>query len=71
VTLIAPDLVVLGGHLGEAPERLLDDLRRDLPPRLMRQLKGLKVEKVSLRPDAGAKGAACVGLERFVYEGTG
>ncbi|MBE0533924.1 MAG: ROK family protein [Rhodospirillales bacterium] len=71
VTLIAPDLVVLGGHLGEAPQRLLDDLRRDLPPRLMRQLKGLKVDKVSLRPDAGAKGAACVGLERFVYEGTG
>jgi Transcriptional regulator/sugar kinase len=68
VTLMSPDLVILGGHLGEAPERLFSDLRRDLPPRVMPQQRAkLRVERTSLGPDASAKGAACVGLEKFVY----
>jgi len=69
VTLLGPDLILLGGHLGEAPEALLDDLNRDLPKRLMPQFRDVKVARATLQPDAGALGAACVGLEKFVFEG--
>lgn len=69
VTLLEPDLILLSGHLGEAPAALLDDLRRDLPTRVMPQLRGIKIERAVLQPDAGALGAACVGLEHFVYQG--
>lgn len=68
VTLLAPDLIVLGGHLGEAPDALFDDLRRDLPGRVMpQQRQNLRIERTSLGPDDGAMGAACVGLEKFIY----
>ncbi|WIJ27014.1 ROK family protein [Devosia sp. RR2S18] len=68
-TLLEPDLILLSGHLGEAPPALLDDLRRDLPSRVMPQLRPMKIERAVLQPDAGALGAACVGLEQFVYRG--
>lgn len=68
VTLLVPDLIVLGGHLGAAPPALFDTLRRDLPGRIMpQQRECLRIERTSLGADAGAKGAACVGLETFVY----
>ncbi|GGA62145.1 ROK family transcriptional regulator [Pelagibacterium lentulum] len=69
VTLLGPDLILLGGHLGEAPAALLDALNADLPKRLMPQFRGVRVARATLQPDAGALGAACVGLEKFVFEG--
>jgi predicted NBD/HSP70 family sugar kinase len=69
VTLLEPDLVLLSGHLGEAPAALLDSLRRDIPEAVMPQFRGVKIERAVLQPDAGALGAACIGLERFFYEG--
>jgi len=69
VTLLEPELILLSGHLGEAPPRLLDSLRTDLPPRVMPQFRGIRIERAVLQPDAGALGAACIGLEHFVYQG--
>jgi predicted NBD/HSP70 family sugar kinase len=72
VTLLSPDLVVLGGHLRRAPDAFLDHLRRELPRRLMpQQRERLRIERVSLGSGDGALGAACVGLEKFVYSGGG
>lgn len=69
ITLLGPDLVLLGGHLGEAPDRFVSQLRIDLLERLMPQFKRLRIERAQLQPDAGALGAACVGLEKFIFEG--
>lgn len=69
VTLLEPDLILLSGHLGEAPQALLDDMRRDLPARVIPPFRNVKIERAVLQPDAGALGAACIGLERFVYQG--
>lgn len=69
VTLLEPDLILLSGHLGEAPAALLEQLRHDLPAKVMPQFQGVKIERAVLQPDAGALGAACIGLEQFVYQG--
>lgn len=70
VTLLEPDLLLLSGHLGEAPAALLEQLRYDLPTRVMPQFQGVRIEPAVLQPDAGALGAACIGLEQFVYQGS-
>lgn len=68
VTLLEPDIVVLGGYFGSAPEALFEDLRRDLPARLMPQRSAeLGILRTSYLELAGAMGAACAGLERFVF----
>ncbi|MBJ6987858.1 ROK family protein [Devosia sp. MC521] len=69
ITLLGPDLILLGGHLGEAPQEFIDQLKSDLTPRLMRQFEGVRIERAHLVPDAGALGAACVALEKYVFEG--
>jgi predicted NBD/HSP70 family sugar kinase len=69
ITLLGPDLILLGGHLGEAPQEFIDQLKSDLTPRLMRQFDGVRIERAHLVPDAGALGAACVALEKYVFEG--
>lgn len=69
VTLLEPDVLLLSGHLGEAPTQLLEQLRRDLPTHVMPQFQGIRIEHAVLQPDAGALGAACIGLEQFVYQG--
>lgn len=69
ITLLGPQLILLGGHLGEAPDAFVASLRADLPRRLMPQFQDVELAKATLQPDAGALGAACVGLEKFVFEG--
>jgi predicted NBD/HSP70 family sugar kinase len=69
-TLLAPELIIFGGHLKRAPDAFFDALGRDLPLRLMPQQRvRLRIGRVSLGGDAGALGAACVGLETFIYSG--
>src|SRR5690606_31558804 len=69
VTLLEPDLLLFSGHLGEAPSALLEQLRVDLPRLVMPQFQDIKIERAVLQPEAGALGAACIGLEQFVYQG--
>jgi len=70
VTLLGPERVVLGGDLNTAPDAFLNDLRRDLAPRVMpQQRERLKLGRTSLPGPAGASGAACVALESFFYSG--
>lgn len=68
VTLLGPERIVLGGDLNYAPDRFLEDLRRDLPLRVMpEQRRKLRIERTSLIEPVGVHGAACVALERFLY----
>jgi len=68
VTLLGPERVILGGDLNTAPDAFLEDLRRDLAPRVMpQQRERLKIERTSLPGAAGVSGAACVALESFFY----
>ncbi|MFV0493354.1 MAG: ROK family protein [Pseudorhodobacter sp.] len=68
ITLLEPEIVVLGGYFGSAPDAFFEDLRRDLPRRLMPQQGAtLGIMRTSYREQAGAMGAACAGLERFVF----
>ncbi|CAN7661622.1 ROK family protein [Neorhizobium sp. LjRoot104] len=68
VTLLAPERIVLGGDFNDAPERFLQELRSDLPPRVMPQQRiRLRVERTSLAEPVGVHGAACVALEQFLY----
>ena len=70
VNLLTPDLIVFGGHLGEAPESLFDHLRRDLPPRVMPHMGDiLNIQRSGLGPHAGAIGGAAAALDQFFYSG--
>ncbi len=70
VNLLAPDLIVFGGHLGQAPESLFDRLRAELPPRVMPHMRSLlRIERAGFGADAGAVGGAAVALDRFFYSG--
>ena len=70
VNLLTPDLIVFGGHLGEAPESLFQRLRRDLPPRIMPHVRDLlDIRPSSFGPAAGVIGGATVALEHFFYGG--
>lgn len=68
VTLLGPEMIVLGGDLGVAPEAFVSELRRDLPGRVMPQQRdGLRIERARFSDPAGAYGAACIALESFFY----
>jgi predicted NBD/HSP70 family sugar kinase len=70
VNLLTPDLIVFGGHLGDAPETLFARLRADLPPRVMPHMRGLlRIERASFGVAAGAIGGASVALDHFFYSG--
>lgn len=70
VNLLTPDLIVLGGHLGAAPESLYRRLRADLPPRIMPHVRDLlDIRRSSFGLQAGAIGGATVALEHFFYAG--
>ncbi|MGI6855908.1 ROK family transcriptional regulator [Mesorhizobium sp. 1B3] len=70
VNLLTPDLIVFGGHLGEAPDSLFDRLRSDLPPRVMPHMRDiLNIQRSSLGSQAGAIGGAATALDHFFYSG--
>lgn len=70
VNLLTPDLIVFGGHLGEAPDSLFDRLRAALPSRVMPHMRAnLRLERASFGRGAGAIGAAAVALDHFFYSG--
>lgn len=70
VNLLAPDLIVFGGHLGEAPADLYLRLAEDLPPRVMAHMRPrLRLERSRFGWRAGAIGAATVALDQFFYSG--
>jgi predicted NBD/HSP70 family sugar kinase len=70
VNLLTPDLIVFGGHLGEAPDSLFDRLRVDLPPRVMPHMRDiLNIQRASFSSQAGAIGGAAVALDHFFYSG--
>lgn len=70
VNLLTPDLIIFGGHLGEAPDSLFDRLRRDLPPRVMPHMRDiLNIQRSSLGSQAGALGGAAAALDHFFYSG--
>jgi predicted NBD/HSP70 family sugar kinase len=70
ITLLTPDLIVFGGHLGEAPESLFAHLRQHLPPRVMPHMRDiLRFERTSFGAQSGAFGGAAVALDHFFYSG--
>jgi predicted NBD/HSP70 family sugar kinase len=70
VNLLTPDLIVFGGHLGEAPDSLFDRLQAALPPRVMPHMRGnLRIERASFGVASGAIGGASVALDHFFYSG--
>lgn len=69
ITLIAPEAVVLGGHLQAAPPEFLAALRHDLFARIMPQQRvSLTIQPTQLGANVGVRGAACAGLQKFFYE---
>ncbi|CAN7533458.1 ROK family transcriptional regulator [Rhizobium sp. LjRoot98] len=70
INLLTPDLIILGGHLGEAPDSLFDHLLKNLPPRVMPHMRDvLRIERSGFGPPAGAIGGAVVALDHFFYSG--
>lgn len=70
VTLMVPELVVLGGHLGEAPDSFLKRLQSDLTRSLPDQFReNLAIRRSSFDQVPAALGAAAAGLEQFFYGG--
>ncbi len=67
--LLLPDMIVLGGHLGVAPASFYERLEKDLAKRILvpQQRNQLHVMRTSYLSDAGAIGAACAGLEQFIF----
>ena len=67
--LLLPDMIVLGGHLGVAPASFYARLEEDLAKRILvpQQRSQLHVMRTSYLSDAGAIGAACAGLEQFIF----
>ncbi|MHB2168683.1 ROK family transcriptional regulator [Alsobacter sp. R-9] len=70
VNLLTPDMIVFGGHLGEAPDSLFQRLKTALPPRVMPHLRDLlDIRRSSFGRRAGVVGGAVVALETFFYSG--
>ncbi|NDW01124.1 ROK family protein [Yangia sp. PrR002] len=68
VTLLGPEMIVLGGDLSGAPEAFVSRLREELPGRVMpQQRNNLRIERARFTDPAGAYGAACIALESFFY----
>lgn len=70
INLLTPDLIILGGHLGEAPDSLFGHLLQNLPPRVMPHMREvLRIERSGFGPLSGAIGGAAVALDHFFYSG--
>lgn len=70
VNILSPDLIVFGGHLGEAPQSLFERLERDLPPRIMPHMRDiLNLKRATFGAQSGAIGGAAVALDQFFYSG--
>ncbi|WP_312367466.1 ROK family transcriptional regulator [Ensifer sp.] len=70
VNLLTPDLIILGGHLGEAPDSLFSHLLKNLPPRVMPHMRDvLRIERTHFGALSGAIGGAAVALDHFFYSG--
>jgi predicted NBD/HSP70 family sugar kinase len=70
ITLLTPDMIVFGGHLGVAPESLFTHLRTHLPPRVMPHMRDiLRFERTSFGLQSGAFGGAAAALDHFFYSG--
>lgn len=70
VNLLAPDLIVFGGHLGEAPDTLFARLQAEVFPRIAGHLRGrLNFARASFGTQAGAIGGAAAALDQFFYSG--
>lgn len=70
INLLTPDLIIFGGHFGEAPESLFSHLRHHLPPRVMPHMRDiLRLERTSFGMQSGAIGGATVALDHFFYSG--
>jgi predicted NBD/HSP70 family sugar kinase len=68
--LLNPDLIVFGGHLGEAPESFIDAIRAGVPPRVLPPMRDtMRFERSSIGPGAGAIGGAAVALDHLFYSG--
>ncbi len=69
VILLFPDAIVLGGHLGVAPETLFSRLHSDIAERVVwrTQEAQMRVIRTSYLSAAGAVGASSMGLEHFVF----
>ncbi len=67
--LLLPDMIVMGGHLGSAPDDFYTRLEEDLGKQILvpQQQRQLHVVRTSFLKDARAIGAACAGLEQFVF----
>ncbi len=65
MSLLNPEIVVIGGGLSEAPEPLfLEPLRRGVPRYCLAEAaRNLRVEAAQLRYDAGVIGAVALALE--------
>jgi len=70
ISLLTPDLIVFGGHLGDAPDSLFSHLREHLPPRVMPHMREiLRLERTSFGSQSGPIGGAAVALDHFFYSG--
>lgn len=70
VNILSPELIVFGGHLGEAPKSLFEQLERDLPQRIMPHMRDiLSIRRATFGAQAGAIGGAAAALDRFFYSG--
>ncbi|WP_062763400.1 ROK family transcriptional regulator [Falsirhodobacter sp. alg1] len=69
ITLLAPQRIILGGLLTEAPDAFVAALEADLPHRVMPHLRrNLQIGKPGLSEPVGVKGAASIAFEKFFYE---
>lgn len=70
VNILSPNLIVFGGHLGEAPQSLYAALEAGLPPRIMPHMRDiLRFERGTFGAQAGSIGGAAVALDQFFYSG--
>ncbi|MCK2212578.1 ROK family transcriptional regulator [Actinomadura sp. ATCC 31491] len=69
VNLLNPELILLGGIFGAAPEPVFDRVRAALRAKTFPVLRDLvRVGRPTLAGDAGVVGGAAVALDSFLYE---
>jgi predicted NBD/HSP70 family sugar kinase len=69
VNLLAPDLIVFGGHLGEAPDTLFARLQASVSAHRGTFAWPPELRPSQLRTQAGAIGGAAAALDQFFYSG--
>ncbi|TDC50363.1 ROK family transcriptional regulator [Jiangella ureilytica] len=68
VNLLTPEIILLGGSLELLPDGLIDRLSRNTREGVFPVIRpSVRLQRSSLGPDAGVKGAATAALDRFVY----